>query len=156
MIRTRRLLQGVSRSRWSPFQPRWQSTLITEEEDPCPVSYEDVSRAMYRIRSGVRYTHCDVSDFISEICETTIYFKKDFLQYTGSFKERGGRNALMLLSNDSKREGVVTASAGNHALALAYHGKTLNIPVTTIMPRTAPLAKVEKCRKLGKQFLWFI
>lgn len=151
MIRAQRFLsRELTRPRWRPITPRLQSTLVTEDDDPCPVTYEDVSRAMYRIRSGVRYTPCDFSDFISEICETTIYFKKDFMQYTGSFKERGGRNSLMLLSNESKREGVVTASAGNHALALAYHGKSLSIPVTTIMPRTAPLAKVEKCRKLGR------
>jgi threonine dehydratase len=113
------------------------------------VSYEDVSRALYRIRSGVRYTPCDMSDFISEICETQIYFKKDFMQYSGSFKERGGRNALMVLSPEAKRLGVVTASAGNHALALAWHGKNLGIPVTCVMPSTAPLTKVEKCRKFG-------
>ena len=85
---------------------------------------------MYRIRSGIRYTHCDQSDFISEICDANVYFKKDFMQYSGSFKERGGRNALMQLSPEEKKNGVVTASAGNHALALAWHGKDLNIPVT--------------------------
>lgn len=62
---------------------------------------------------------------------------------------RGGRNALMLLSPENKKLGVVAASAGNHALALAWHGKDLNIPVTCVMPSSAPMAKVEKCRKFG-------
>jgi len=44
------------------------------------------------------------------------------------------------------RKGVIAASAGNHALALAYHGKLLGIPVTVVMPTVAPLAKVDKCR----------
>jgi len=55
----------------------------------------------------------------------------------------------MLLSPEEKKAGVVTASAGNHALALAWHGKDLGIPVTCVMPSGAPLTKVEKCRKFG-------
>lgn len=55
----------------------------------------------------------------------------------------------MLLSPENKKTGVVAASAGNHALALAWHGKDLNIPVTVVMPAFAPMAKVDKCRKFG-------
>ena len=55
----------------------------------------------------------------------------------------------MLLSKEMKELGVVSASAGNHALALAYHGKTLGIPVNVVMPVTAPLKKIDNCRKLG-------
>lgn len=55
----------------------------------------------------------------------------------------------MLLSDDARKRGVITASAGNHALALAWHGKDLNIPVICVMPTTAPLAKVDKCKKFG-------
>lgn len=55
----------------------------------------------------------------------------------------------MLLSDESKRAGVITASAGNHALALAWHGKDLGIPVICVMPTSAPMTKVEKCRKFG-------
>lgn len=114
-----------------------------------PVSFEDISRAHYRIQSGIRRSHCDYSTFLSEICGCTIYLKKDFTQVTGSFKERGGRNSLMLLPQIFRDKGVITASAGNHALALAYHGKDLGIPVTCVMPSTAPLTKVEKCKKFG-------
>lgn len=59
----------------------------------------------------------------------------------------------MLLSAQAKREGVITASAGNHALALAWHGKDLNIPVTCVMPLNAPLTKVDKCRKFGARII---
>ena len=71
------------------------------------------------------------------------------MQRTGSFKERGARNALLLLSDDVKRRGVITASAGNHALGLSYHGGLLNIPVTVVMPKIAPLTKITNCRHLG-------
>ena len=114
-----------------------------------PVSFEDVSRAHYRIKSGIRRTHMDYSHFLSELCDCTVYLKKDFQQFSGSFKERGGRNSLMLLSPESRAKGVITASAGNHALALSWHGKDLGIPVTCVMPTTAPITKVDKCRKFG-------
>ena len=114
-----------------------------------PVSFEDVSRASYRIKSGIKRTHCGKSAFLSEITGCELYLKKDLAQFTGSFKERGARNSLMLLPDDKKHLGVVTASAGNHALGLSWHGKDLGIPVTCVMPTTAPLAKVDKVRKFG-------
>merc|ERR1712051_454970 len=78
-----------------------------------------------------------------------IYLKKDYMQYTGSFKERGARNTLMMLEPEQKLAGVIAASAGNHALALAYHGGQLNISVTVVMPIVAPIMKVENCKKYG-------
>lgn len=119
------------------------------DKEGCPVTFEDISRALYRIRSGVRRTNCVYSDFLSELTECKVYIKKDFCQFTGSFKERGGRNSLMLLPDEMKKRGVITASAGNHALALAYHGRDLGIPVTCVMPSIAPLTKVNNCRKFG-------
>jgi len=78
-----------------------------------------------------------------------IFCKLDNLQRTGSFKERGARNALGKLSVDQKKRGVIAASAGNHAQALAYQGKLLGIPATVVMPQYAPLIKVSNCQMLG-------
>ena len=78
-----------------------------------------------------------------------IFCKLEYLQRTGSFKERGARNALALLSPEKRKRGVIAASAGNHALGLAYHGQLLKIPVTVVMPGFAPLTKVSNCRRLG-------
>src|SRR3982074_389184 len=78
-----------------------------------------------------------------------IFCKLDNLQRTGSFKERRARNALALLSPDQQKRGVIAASAGNHAQALAYQGKLLSIPATVVMPKFAPLIKVNNCQKLG-------
>jgi len=100
----------------------------------------------------VQYTSCERSFFLSELCGTNIYLKTEFRQFTGSFKERGARNAIKQLIRAHGKEGfpgVIAASAGNHALALAYHGQKLGIPVTVVMPTVAPLAKVDKCRKFG-------
>ena len=79
-----------------------------------------------------------------------MFLKTEFRQFTGSFKERGARNALMHhlreQGDDFKNTGAVAASAGNHALALAYHGMLLDVPVTVVMPTIAPMSKVDKCR----------
>ncbi|MFM8379189.1 MAG: threonine ammonia-lyase [Planctomycetia bacterium] len=92
---------------------------------------------------------CPPSIPLSDLTGAEIFCKLDLLQRTGSFKERGARNALLLLDADQRCRGVVAASAGNHALGLAYHGRLLGIPVTVVMPRFAPLVKVATCRRLG-------
>ena len=114
-----------------------------------PVTLADIRAARRRIASGVTVTPCPESIPLSEITGARIYCKLDNLQRTGSFKERGARNALLRLPPAQQRRGVVAASAGNHAAALAYHGQLLGIPVTVVMPDYAPLIKVSTCRKLG-------
>jgi len=109
----------------------------------------DIRAAHDRIRSGIYRSPCPPSIPLSELTGCEIFCKLDLLQRTGSFKERGARNALLLLDDAKRRRGVVAASAGNHALGLAYHGKLLGIPVTVVMPRFAPLVKVATCRRLG-------
>jgi threonine dehydratase len=90
-----------------------------------------------------------MSPQLSAITGMNLYFKKEFTLPTGSFKERGARNSLKLLSPEQCSKGVIAASAGNHALALSYHGKLLDIPVTVVMPRTAPLMKYTQCEMYG-------
>jgi threonine dehydratase len=94
-------------------------------------------------------TPCPESIPLSEITGARIFCKLDNLQRTGSFKERGARNALLRLSPAQRKRGVIAASAGNHALGLAYHGQLLGIPVTVVMPDYAPLIKVSTCRRIG-------
>lgn len=113
----------------------------------------DVEAARRRIASGVPVTPCSESVPLSELCGARIHCKLDSLQRTGSFKERGARNALLLLDAEHRARGVIAASAGNHALGLAYHGGLLGIPVTVVMPVNAPLIKVATCRRLGARVI---
>lgn len=96
---------------------------------------------------------CPESIPLSELCGCRVFCKLDYLQRTGSFKERGARNALLMLDADQRARGVIAASAGNHALGLAYHGKLLGIPVTVVMPRFSPMIKVSTCRRLNATVL---
>jgi len=113
------------------------------------VTFEDIEAARQRIKGAVVYSPCSPSIPLSEITGMEIYCKLDNLQRTGSFKERGARNALAQLPVEQQKRGVIAASAGNHAQALAYQGKLLGIPATVIMPKFAPLIKVSNCQKLG-------
>ncbi len=113
------------------------------------LTVEDIYSAAARIADGVVLTPCPESIPLSELCGARLFCKLDGLQRTGSFKERGARNALLLLDDEAKHRGVIAASAGNHASALAYHGKLLGIAVTVVMPVFAPLIKVTNCQRLG-------
>jgi len=114
-----------------------------------PVTFHDIQEAANRIASHVIQSPCPRSIPLSEATGFNVYCKLEYLQRTGSFKERGARNALLTLPSKQKKHGVIAASAGNHALGLSYHGQLLGIPVTVVMPRFAPLMKVMNCRRLG-------
>ncbi len=113
------------------------------------VTAEDVTAAAERIRGAVQRTPCHRSAALSDLCGCDVYAKLEYLQPTGSFKERGARNTLVQLSDEARSRGVIAASAGNHAQALAWHGRDLGIAVTVVMPKWAPLVKVANCRRLG-------
>lgn len=117
------------------------------------VTLEQIQAARERIAPAIYHSPCPYSLSLSRLCGCEIYCKLDHLQMTGSFKERGARNKLMLLSEAQRKAGVIAASAGNHALGLAYHGQELGIPVTVVMPRWAPLVKVRNCREFGATVL---
>lgn len=113
------------------------------------VPLSEIVAARSRLNGAINYTPCAESAALSELTGARIFCKQEFLQRTGSFKERGARNALAQLTPEQSRSGVIAASAGNHALGLARHGQLLGIPVTVVMPRFAPLVKVARCRQLG-------
>ncbi|XP_017778881.1 PREDICTED: L-threonine ammonia-lyase isoform X2 [Nicrophorus vespilloides] len=114
--------------------------------NPQTIGFEDITSAAFKIKNGVITTPCTKSH-LSDITGMDIYLKQEFLQYTGSFKERGARYALLMLAEESKQKGVISASLGNHAQALSYHGFKLGIPVTVVMPVVAPIMKIQKCKK---------
>jgi threonine dehydratase len=113
------------------------------------VSLSQIVEARSRLQGAIVRTPCTESAALSELTGARIFCKQEHLQRTGSFKERGARNALAQLTREQARLGTIAASAGNHALGLAWHGRSLGIPVTVVMPRFAPLVKVARCRQFG-------
>ena len=117
------------------------------------IAFADITAARERIRGGIYESPCVESIPLSQLTGAHVYCKLDYLQRTGSFKERGARNALLQLTSEERVRGVIAASAGNHAQGIAYHGSLLGIPVTVVMPKFAPLIKVTNCRHLGATVL---
>ena len=113
------------------------------------ITLNDIQQAQQRIRGAVVRTPCLQSLTLSRICGCNTYFKPENLQMTGSFKERGALNKLLLLSEAERRAGVIAASAGNHAQGVAYHATRLGIQSTIVMPRPTPLIKISNTRDLG-------
>lgn len=113
------------------------------------VTFEDIRAAQARIAGQVDRTPTRHSRRLSQLTGVEVWVKFDNLHFTGSFKERGALNRLLLLTADERRRGVVAASAGNHAQALAYHGGRLGVPVTIVMPHGTPFVKIDGTRAHG-------
>jgi threonine dehydratase len=108
-----------------------------------------IQEARGRLAGRVVVTPCRESPKLGALTGGTVVLKLENVQRTGSFKERGACNRLLTLSDDEKRRGVVAASAGNHAQAVAYHAGRLGIRATVVMPTAAPLVKVAAARDFG-------
>src|SRR6202795_4245262 len=113
------------------------------------VTLSQIVEARSRLNGAIVCTPCTESAALSELTGARIFCKQEHLQRTGSFKERGARNALAMLTPEQARLGAIAASAGNHALGLAWHGRALGIPVTVVMPRFAPLGKGARRIRIG-------
>ena len=113
------------------------------------VTFDDILAARERIAGQVDRTPVRFSRKLSQLTGAEVWIKYDNLHFTGSFKERGALNRLLQLSPEERRRGVVAASAGNHAQALAYHGARLGVPVTIVMPEGTPFVKADGTRAHG-------
>ncbi|HUH02489.1 MAG TPA: threonine ammonia-lyase [Kofleriaceae bacterium] len=115
------------------------------------ITLADIEAAAARIRASIYVSPCAYSETYSRATGLRTYFKLENLQMTGSFKERGALNRLLLLSADERQRGVIAASAGNHAQGVAYHATRLGVHATIVMPETTPLIKVVSTREYGAE-----
>lgn len=106
----------------------------------------DVEAARQRLSQAIYTSPCAYSETLSRLTGCRTFVKLENLQMTGSFKERGAANKLLTLAPAERARGVVAASAGNHGLAVAFHGQRLRIPAVIVMPEWAPLVKVTSAR----------
>jgi threonine dehydratase len=110
---------------------------------------DDIKTAAERIKGSVIRTPMMLSRTLSDIVDAEVWLKFENLQFTAAYKERGALNKLLQLSEVERSHGVVAASAGNHAQAVAYHGRRLGIPVTIVMPTSTPMIKVTQTEGHG-------
>ena len=109
----------------------------------------DVRAAAARLDGVARVTPVYPSETLTRLAGRKVYVKAENLQRTGAFKIRGACNTIATLGEDERGAGVVAASAGNHGQAVAWAARQAGIPATIVMPRDAPMAKVEATRGYG-------
>ncbi len=114
-----------------------------------PPTIDDIRAAAERVKGAVIRTPMLVSRTLSEIIGAEIWLKFENLQFTAAYKERGALNKLLQLTEEERARGVIAASAGNHAQAVAYHAKRLGIPAVIVMPESTPTVKVTQTEGHG-------
>lgn len=118
-----------------------------------PVTLADAIAARERIAPHVRRTPLLPSDALTARAGTAVSLKAENLQVTGSFKPRGVVNAVLALPRDRLERGVITMSAGNTAVALAYAARAAHAKATVVMPKGAPESKVAAVQDLGAEIV---
>jgi len=113
------------------------------------VNLSQIQSALVRVRKSIYISPCTRSETFSELTGNSIYLKLENRQRTGAYKERGALNKLLSLTAEERSQGVIAASAGNHAQAVAYHASNLGIRARIVMPLATPLIKVSATRGYG-------
>ena len=113
------------------------------------VTYDDIVNAQKTQDNVIRKTSLTFSDTFTQLTGSTIYLKNEFEQKTGSFKLRGAYHKIKTLSEEERKNGVVAASAGNHAQGVAFASTLEKINCTIVMPTNASPAKVAATRGYG-------
>jgi len=119
------------------------------------VTLKDVLAARERVRDAIYLSPCARTETLSRVSRTQAFLKLDNLQMTGAYKERGALNKLLTLGEAERSRGLIAASAGNHAQAVAYHAGRLGLSATIVMPETTPIMKVANTRGHGARVVLF-
>ncbi len=116
-------------------------------------SLEKIEQAHQRIKDVVVNTPYSYAPFLSHESDVEVFLKKENLQMTGAFKLRGAFNKIASLSDAERAQGVVAASAGNHAQGVAYSAQHFGIKAVIVMPDSTPLTKVNGVRHFGAEVI---
>ncbi len=115
------------------------------------VTLKGVEQARQRIAGSIYFSPAPRSEALSRMTGQQVYLKLDNLQRTGAFKERGALNKILTLTAEEKRRGVIAASAGNHAQAVAYHATAHGLRARIVMPLMTPLVKTAATAGYGAE-----
>jgi threonine dehydratase len=116
---------------------------------------QHIKDAQNRLKGIVVHTTLSYAPVLSKISNADVYIKKENVQNTGSFKLRGAFNKIATLSKKEQADGIIAASAGNHAQGVAYSAKYFDINATIVMPEATPLTKVNGAKEHGAKVVLF-
>ena len=120
------------------------------------MSFQGIEEAFLRISGVANKTPIMTSRTLNSLVKSDIYFKCENFQRVGAFKFRGAYNALSLLSEEKKKLGVITHSSGNHAQALSLAASLLGIRATIVMPKRAPITKINATKGYGAHIVFCV
>ena len=113
------------------------------------IPLEKIENAAKKIKKVVYHTPFAYAPALSQKVGNEIYLKKENLQITGAFKLRGAFNKIASLDEEKRKNGVIAASAGNHAQGVAFSANYFNIPSIIVMPEATPLTKISGVKEYG-------
>lgn len=117
------------------------------------ITSEDVLSAYKSLRSSVNQTPLIYDQYLSDKYKASVYLKREDLQIVRSFKLRGAMYAINQLSDEQLANGVICASAGNHAQGVAYTCRAKKVPATIFMPTTTPKQKIDQVKYFGGDYV---
>lgn len=119
------------------------------------MTLEKFEEASEKVKEVILPTNLIYSEYFSGQTGNKVYLKPENMQYTGAYKVRGAYYKISTLSEEERKKGLITASAGNHAQGVAYAAKIFGVPATIVMPTTTPLIKVNRTKSYGARVVLF-
>jgi len=123
--------------------------------DRIMLTLDKFEEAAEKIREVTLPTPLQYSEYFSRQTGNKVYLKPENMQLTGAYKVRGAYYKISTLSEEEKKKGLITASAGNHAQGVAYAARRCGAKAVVVMPTTTPLIKVERTKNLGAEVVLY-
>lgn len=119
------------------------------------LTLDKFEEASEKVKEVTLETKLIYSEFLSSQTGNKVYLKPENMQYTGAYKVRGAYYKISTLSEEERKKGLITASAGNHAQGVAYAAKCYGVKATIVMPTTTPLIKVNRTKGYGAEVVLY-
>ena len=119
------------------------------------LSLKKFEEAAEKVKEVTLTTNLVYSEYFSNQSGNKVYLKPENMQYTGAYKVRGAYYKISTMSEDARKKGLITASAGNHAQGVAYAASKYGVPATVVMPTTTPLIKVNRTKGYGAKVVLY-
>ena len=119
------------------------------------LSLKKFEEAAEKVKEATLPTNLVYSEYFSAQTGNKVYLKPENMQYTGAYKVRGAYYKISTMSEDARKKGLITASAGNHAQGVAFAAKKYGVKATVVMPTTTPLIKVNRTKGQGAEVILY-
>ncbi|MCR5202685.1 MAG: threonine ammonia-lyase [Lachnospiraceae bacterium] len=119
------------------------------------MTLDKFEEASEKVKEVTFPTNLVFSEYYSNLTNNKVYFKPENLQNTGAYKVRGAYYKISTLTDEQRKKGLITASAGNHAQGVANAAKIYGVSATIVMPTTTPLIKVNRTKSYGANVILY-